>query len=70
MQVVIVVAGSAVDSIGVAQRLTREICGVPLLARTLATAERAGATFQMIDSDHSPFYSARTDLIQILLDHG
>jgi pimeloyl-ACP methyl ester carboxylesterase len=33
-------------------------------------AERAGAAFQMIDSDHSPFYSARADLIRILLDHG
>ena len=40
----------------------------PALQRVLA--ERAGATFQMIDSDHSPFYSARADLIQILLDHG
>ena len=40
----------------------------PTLQRVLA--ERAGATFQMIDSDHSPFYSARTDLIRILLDHG
>jgi|SRR5271156_1253023 len=40
----------------------------PTLQRVLA--ERAGATLQMIDSDHSPFYSARTDLIQILLDHG
>ena len=33
-------------------------------------AKRAGAAFQMIDSDHSPFYSARADLIRILLDHG
>ena len=40
----------------------------PALQRVLA--ERAGATLQMIDSDHSPFYSARTDLIEILLDHG
>lgn len=30
-------------------------------------AERAGAAFQMIASDHSPFYSARADLIRILL---
>ena len=40
----------------------------PALQRVLA--ERAGAAFQMIDSDHSPFYSARADLIRILLDHG
>jgi pimeloyl-ACP methyl ester carboxylesterase len=33
-------------------------------------AERAGAAFQMIDSDHSAFYSARTELIEILLNHG
>jgi len=40
----------------------------PALQQVLA--ERAGAAFQMIDSDHSPFYSARADLIRILLDHG
>ena len=47
MQVVIVVpgsAGSALASGCVSKRLAREICGVPLLARTLATAQRAGAT--------------------------
>jgi phosphatidylglycerophosphate synthase len=43
MQVVVVVPGSAVASVCVAKRLTREICGVPLLTRTLATAQRAGA---------------------------
>jgi pimeloyl-ACP methyl ester carboxylesterase len=44
-------------------------CAVPpALQRVLA--ERAGAAFQMIESDHSPFYSARADLIRILLDHG
>jgi pimeloyl-ACP methyl ester carboxylesterase len=40
----------------------------PALQQVLS--ERAGAAFQMIDSDHSPFYSARADLIRILLDHG
>jgi pimeloyl-ACP methyl ester carboxylesterase len=40
----------------------------PAFQRVLA--ERAGATFQMIESDHSAFYSARIDLIEILLDHG
>jgi pimeloyl-ACP methyl ester carboxylesterase len=40
----------------------------PAFQRVLA--ERAGATFLTIDSDHSPFYSARADLIRMLLDHG
>jgi pimeloyl-ACP methyl ester carboxylesterase len=40
----------------------------PVLQRVLA--ERAGASFQMIDSDHSAFYSARTALIETLLDCG
>jgi hypothetical protein len=40
----------------------------PALQRVLA--ERAGASFQMIESDHSPFYSARTELIELLLSHG
>jgi pimeloyl-ACP methyl ester carboxylesterase len=33
-------------------------------------AERAEASFHTIASDHSPFYSARTDLIELLLQHG
>jgi pimeloyl-ACP methyl ester carboxylesterase len=40
----------------------------PALQRVLA--ERAGASFRTIDSDHSPFYSARDELIHILLEHG
>jgi pimeloyl-ACP methyl ester carboxylesterase len=40
----------------------------PALQHVLA--ERAGATFQRIDSDHSPFYSARNELVHILLEHA
>ncbi len=40
----------------------------PSLQRVLA--ERAGASFRTIDSDHSPFYSARDELIDILLERG
>ena len=43
MQVVVVVPGSALPAICMSQKLARKICGVPLLVRTLATAQRAGA---------------------------
>jgi alpha-beta hydrolase superfamily lysophospholipase len=47
-----------------------DLPGRAATASAAVLAERAGAAFQMIDSDHSPFYSARADLIRILLDHG